>query len=301
MKQLLLTGASGFLGWNIGHYTVNNPTEHASNWNIIGTYLTNPTNIHSDIQGQSLDIRNKLAIDRLFNTFQFDGIIHTAALSSPNHCAKSPKLSYQINVKGTEYLAKKAKEYSIPMIFTSSSQVFDGDHAPYSETDIPNPISIYAEHKLAAENAAFEANPNIIILRMPLMYGQANGKTANFFGEWLGKMQNNEPLFVFTDEIRTPASGQEAATILFQLLNSNIKGELFHLGGGERLSRADFAFKMEKVFQIKNANIIPCLQKDKIMNAKRPKDLSLSIQKLQNAINFQPKGIDAELKKMLNF
>lgn len=297
MKRLLLTGASGFLGWNIGHYWANNQEK---NWNIIGTYLRNSANIDYDIQGYSLDITDELAIDRLFDTFQFDGIIHAAALSSPNNCAKSPELSYQINVKGTKYLAKKAKNLNIPMIFTSSSQIFDGDHAPYSETDSPNPISVYAEHKLAAEQAAFAVNQNIIIVRMPLMYGITKGTTTNFFREWLVKMKNNRPLFVFTDEIRTLVSGQEGAAVLFQLLESGIQGELFHLSGDERLSRADFAFKMAEIFEIKNANIIPCLQKDKIMNAKRPKDLSLTIQKLQKAIDFQPKSIDAGLRAILN-
>ena len=287
MKKLLLTGASGFLGWNISKFV-------QTDWQILGTYFKNKEGVHSNIKADTLDLRNAEAVDDFFKNNQIEGIVHAAALSSPNDCAKMPELSFQVNVKATEYLAIKAMELDIPFIFTSSSQVFDGNDAPYSESDTPSAISTYAKHKIEGEQAVAKANKEAVILRMPLMYGQTSPSSKNFLNDWLGKMQRGELLKVFTDEYRTALSGQSAAWIIFEILKKEIKGELFHLGGKERLSRAEFAFLMDEIFEPKAPNIEPCLQSDFRMTANRPKDLSMNIDKLKGAIDFQPKSIRDE-------
>ena len=184
----------------------------------------------------------------------------------------------------------------IPFIFTSSSQIFDGNNAPYSEVDKPNPIHIYAQHKLLAEQEIAINYPESIIVRMPLMYGATSPASKNFLKEWFDKMKKGEILRVFTDEYRVPASGQSAADALFLLLEKQVHG-IFHLAGKDRISRADFAKIMQLVFDIPTANIQPCLQSDVKMAAKRPKDLSLVCDKLIQ-LGFAPKGVEEELTKL---
>lgn len=289
MKKLLVTGASGFLGWNICHYP-------QQGWEIVGTFHQNKFK-YPKVQALKLDITDISAINQFFLKNKIDGVIHAAALSQPNACAKNPELSLKVNVQATTSLAQICKTLDIPFLFTSSSQVFDGDDAPYSETDKPQPIHIYAKHKLLAEQEVLKIYPKATVVRMPLMYGATSPTSKNFLKEWLHKMRNGEQLNVFTDEYRMPASGQSAAEGLFLLLNKKASG-LFHLAGKDRISRADFAYLMERIFNIPNANIHPCLQADVQMAAKRPKDLSLVCDKLV-AIGFQMRSVEEELEKLV--
>lgn len=288
-KQLLVTGASGFLGWNVGLFS-------QSDWNLLGIYHKNGNGVHPNFNATQLDISNPQSIEDLFQCHKIEGILHLAALSKPNDCAKNPGLSYAINVNATKILAQKAKALNIPFVFTSSSQVYDGDNAPYDENSTVNPISIYAEHKIEAEKVAFEVNPNAIVVRMPLMFGVTSPTSNNFLKQWVNKVRNSETVPTFSDEIRTPVSGQTAIQVLFKLLNSNIKGELFCLGARESVSRTEFAFMMCEVFDLDKQYIRPCLQADVKMAAKRPKDLSLNPAKLIEMIGYEPKGILEELK-----
>lgn len=289
MKKLLLTGASGFLGWNICHFPQNK-------WDILGTYHQNKI-AYPNISTFSLNLTSLEEIDVFFEKHQIDAVLHTAALSQPNQCANNPKLSLDINVNAAVYLAQKCKALQIPFLFTSSSQVFDGDAAPYKETDTANPIHIYAQHKLLAEQQILDAYPKSIIVRMPLMFGNTSPASQNFLKAWLNKMRNGEQLNVFTDEYRMPASGQSASEGLFLLLDKNEKG-IFHLAGKDRVSRSDFAYLMQKVFDLPNANINPCLQSSISMEAKRPKDLSIDCSKMIK-IGFKPQSLEKELRLLV--
>ncbi len=289
MKKLLLTGASGFLGWNICKFPQNE-------WEIIGTYYQNNVE-YPDIKIFQLDLTSFTAVDTFFEKHSIDAVIHTAALSQPNKCASEPALSLNINVNASVYLAQKCKNLQIPFLFTSSSQVFDGDNPPYKESDAVNPIHIYAKHKHLAEQKILAIYPRSIIVRMPLMFGQTSAASQNFLKIWLNKMRRREKLNVFTDEYRMPASGQSAADGLFLLLNKSEQG-VFHLAGKDRISRADFAYLMQKVFELPHANIYPCLQSSISMKAKRPKDLSFDCSKIIQ-IGFQSKSIEEELKLLI--
>jgi dTDP-4-dehydrorhamnose reductase len=291
MKTLLLTGASGFLGWNICHFP-------QKDWKIIGTYHTHPVS-YPNITTVKLDITDHDAARLFFKNNKIDAVLHTAALSQPNACAKNPELSLAINVKATVHLAQLCKNNTIPFLFTSSSQVFDGDNAPYSESDTPTPIHIYAQHKLLAEHEIQASYPEAIVVRMPLMYGATSPNSNNFLKDWLSKMKKGELLRVFTDEYRVPASGQSASEALFLLLKKEVNG-IFHLAGKDRLSRADFADAMQRVFNIKDANILPCLQSDVKMTAKRPKDLTLNCDRLVQ-LGFEAKGVEEELLKLKGY
>ena len=46
-----------------------------------------------------------------------------------------------------------------PVLYMSTDYVFDGDNAPYKDTDATNPLSYYGETKLQGEKVALSINP----------------------------------------------------------------------------------------------------------------------------------------------
>jgi dTDP-4-dehydrorhamnose reductase len=286
MKKLLVTGISGFLGWHIAEHL-------QSDYQLLGIYNKTKPDL-KNIQLEQLDLTDQSAVAIFLKEHQPDAILHLAANSNPNDCEQNP-LSQIINVEVTEHLAKYSAAQNIPFLFTSTDLVFDGKSAPYTTTDSPNPIMIYGKQKLAAEQKILKFFPKAIIARMPLMYGlPKNG--LGFMNAWLRNLQAGKNVYCFTDEYRTATFGGDAAQGFFALLKNKASG-IFHLGGPERMSRFEFATAMAEHFGLDENLIIPSLQKEVKMAAKRPADVSL-VSESTFQIGFFPKKISENLIKL---
>jgi dTDP-4-dehydrorhamnose reductase len=284
MQKLLVTGASGFLGWNLCQIA-------RTDWEVNGTYFQHPIKI-PDINLHQLDLTNCELVKREIDHIAPDGIIHIAAASNPNFCQTNPELSYQINVVVPRLLAKICVGAKIPFVFTSTDLVFDGTKPPYRETDPVSPINIYGEQKVAAEREILAVYPRASICRMPLMFGMAPPTATSFIQPWIKALQSGESLKLFVDEFRTPVSAQAAAKGL--LMSLKLAPGTIHLGGKERISRYEFGRLLAEVFSFDLSLLSPIYQKDLQMAAPRAADVSLDIQKAIK-LGYNPPSLRQEL------
>jgi dTDP-4-dehydrorhamnose reductase len=277
-KKLLITGVSGFLGWNLAQLA-------AKDWQVYGTYHRHGIALP---QGTvvKLDLTDAVSLKTLFEDLKPDAVIHAAAQSQPNACQTHPEAAYKINVTASLHLAQYCAEADIPCVFTSTDLVFDGLHPPYRETDPVSPLNRYGEQKVAAEQAMQDCYPLVTLARMPLMFGAAAPTSGSFMQPFLEKLRSQTPLTLFTDEYRTPVSATTAAQGLLLAL-TQAPGEILHLGGKERISRYEFGLIMAEVLEINPKLIQPCLQQDVPMAAPRPVDVSLYSQKAYE-LGYQP-------------
>lgn len=269
MQKLLVTGASGFLGWNLCQFA-------RAEWEVHGTYLQQPIEI-ADVNIHALDLTDTDAVKESIAKIAPDGVIHTAAASSPNFCQANPEQSYQINVAASRQLAKLCFDANIPFVFTSTDLVFDGTKAPYQETDPVCPINLYGEQKVAAEREILAVYPHATICRMPLMFGIAPPTATSFIQPWISSLQSGESLKLFVDEFRTPVSARTAAKGLLMALQ--LAPDKINLGGQERLSRYEFGLLLADVFGFDSSLLSPIYQKDLQMAAPRAADVSLDVSK----------------------
>ncbi|BAY98420.1 dTDP-4-dehydrorhamnose reductase [Tolypothrix tenuis PCC 7101] len=290
MKKLLITGASGFLGWHICQLA-------KPEWEVHGTYFTNSLEIPG-IKTLKVNLTDFQELKQIFNDIKPAAVIHTAALSQPNFCQNHPQESSAINVTASCNIAGLCADYAIPCAFTSTDLVFDGLNAPYKETDSVSPLSIYGEQKVQAETGMLERYPHTAICRMPLMFGMATPTAKSFIQPFIETLQAGKELSLFIDEFRTPVSGKTAARGLLLALEK-VQG-LIHLGGKERISRYDFMRQLVEVFKIPNAQLKGCRQEDIKMAAPRPKDVSLNSYKALT-LGYQPLSIKEELAALYPF
>lgn len=285
MKRLLITGASGFLGWNIIQRA-------KSDWIITGTFLSHSVNI-SDCNLIKVDLTNFHALKQLFNQIQPNAVIHTAAITDANFCQKNPLESYRINTEASINIAGLCSDLGIPCLLTSSDLIFDGLNPPYSENDEPSPVSLYGEQKAKAESGMKARYPDTVICRMPLMFGDAGPVAESFIQPLLTAIHSGIEVNLFVDEYRTPVSGRNAAEGMMIALNK-LSG-IIHLGGLERISRYEFGKMLVKLFKIEHAKLNPLKQKDINMPAPRPSDVSLDSSKAMR-LGFKPNTIKIELE-----
>jgi dTDP-4-dehydrorhamnose reductase len=287
MKKLLVTGASGFLGWNICRIA-------QKEWEIYGTVFSHPV----ESPGTTLlrtDLTNYNELKKVFSEVCPDAVIHTAAESSPNYCQEHPEVSKKINVDASVDIAGLCADHGIPYVFTSTDLVFDGINPPYSEEDQACPVNIYAEQKMLAEEETLRIYPAAAVCRMALMFGIPSPANLSFIQPMMDAFREGRELRLFVDEYRTPLSSRDAVKGLLLALE---KGEgLLHLGGMERISRYNFGLLMMDVFGINEAKLLRCGYEDIPMPAPRSPDVSLDSSKAR-ALGFKPLPLRDELDRI---
>ena len=165
MKRMLITGGTGFLGSRVAEYFRN-------------TYaLSVPTR-------QEMDITDWVAVERIFQDFRPDVVIHCAAMADTGRCQREPELSWAWNVDGSIHVARAAKQVGAKCILCSSDQVYFA---------VPN--NIYAKEKLAAEEEGLRVNPDAVFLRLSWMYDPnltEPSQRSDFFTNLLPKLDADE-------------------------------------------------------------------------------------------------------------
>ncbi len=109
--------------------------------------------VHPKAKFYKLDIRDKSALDTLFQAEKIDGVIHFAASSQVGESMNDPLKYYDNNLYGTMVLLKSMVEHGIDKIVFSSTAATYGEpeKVPILESDRTNPTNCYGQTKLAME------------------------------------------------------------------------------------------------------------------------------------------------------
>ena len=290
MKKLLITGASGFLGWNLCQ-------QAQVSWEVHGTYFTHKVAI-AGAALHKLDLTDFAELDRLFALVNPDAVIHTAAASKPNFCQTNRDKAYAINVGAAVNIARLCGERSIPCAFTSTDLVFDGKNPLYKEEDSVCPINYYGEQKAIAEQKMSEIYPKIALCRMPLMFGKPSPVSPSFLQGMISSLKAGREINLFADEFRTPANARATSQGLLLAIDKQVEG-ILHLGGKERISRYNFGVLLADMLQVSTDLIVPGKQSDVAMVAPRSPDTSLDSSKAF-ALGYEPLPVKEELSQILS-
>jgi dTDP-4-dehydrorhamnose reductase len=124
------------------------------------------------------------------------------------------------------------------LVHISTDYVFDGSKgSPYTEDDVPNPLSVYAESKYEGERRVLGSGASACVLRTAWLYGR-HGK--NFVKAILAAAAKGGPLKVVADQVGSPTATADLAQAIAQLLQTPARG-LFHVANAGACSRFEFA------------------------------------------------------------
>lgn len=216
-------------------------------------------------------------------------------MSRSPDCQANPQLARRINVDATAVLAELARD--IPFVFFSSDLVFDGRAGNYDETAEVNPLSVYAETKVAAENIVL-ANPRHTVIRTSLNGGTSPTGDRGLNEQMRQAWQAGQTLKLFTDEFRCPIPAVVTAQAIWELVNNGATG-LFHIAGAERLSRVQMGCLIAARWPQLNP-MIEANSRKEYQGAPRPADTSLNCAKAQKLLSFPLPGLTAWLRERPN-
>lgn len=172
-----------------------------------------------------------------------DAVVHAAAHVHVRRGGKKDlrEAFWPLNVDATTRLARDAHRVGVRRFVFLSSIGVNGDETtkPFRETDPPNPTSIYAESKLAAEQAITEV-PGLpfVILRPPMLIGQeARGSVQSL--QRLIRSRLPLPVASIANLRSMMAVRNLAALIETSLTHPNAVRELFLVADTPSLSTPD--------------------------------------------------------------
>ncbi|MCS6881628.1 MAG: dTDP-4-dehydrorhamnose reductase [Oscillochloridaceae bacterium] len=185
-----------------------------------------------------LELSSPATVERVVATGA-DLVIHAAAYTDVDGCARNPDLAYRVNGLGTRYVALACRRLDAPLVYISTNEVFPGDAGrPYVEYDAPCPINAYGRSKWAGEQAVRELLDSFYIVRVAWLFGGER----NFVRTVLRLAKEPPPtgLRMVDDEVGSPTYAPDVAEAVATLIATGFFGT-YHLVNAGACSRYELA------------------------------------------------------------
>lgn len=206
----------------------------------LGRALSGALSEHSVAGGDlpDWDMTDAAQVEATLGDFGPDLILHAAALTNVDYCAKNPGEAVRINGGGTYNVALAARRLGAKLVAISSNEVFPGDaDRPYQEYDARRAINPYGYSKLAAERVVERIAPEYMIVRTAWLFGPGG---VNFIHKILERARSGQPLKVVTDEVASPSYVADLTEAIVKLIDTDRPG-IYHMTNAGACSRFDFA------------------------------------------------------------
>lgn len=229
---ILITGANGQLGWELGQLAVAYPA-----FNFVFLDRT------------QLDLAEPANFEKIILPIAPNFIINTAAYTAVDKSETEQALAYTVNATAVETLALISKQLAIPFITYSTDYVFNGMATePYLTDTKVDPVNYYGSTKAAGESLAMAANEQTIVIRTSWVFS-AHGN--NFVKTMLRLMKERENLNIVADQKGRPTYAKDLALATMQIVQSIQAGQsiagIFHYANTGETTWFDFAAKIKQI------------------------------------------------------
>jgi len=286
LKRVLVTGASGLLGCKLAKAL-------SEGYEVIPTHNTHLAHPHS----VRMDIVDRKEVARVLSTVKPELIVHAAAETNVDKCETSRELAWSVNAEGTRSIAEVCGKIGAKLVYVSTDYVFDGEKGLYGEEDKANPVNYYGVTKLKGEEFVREFCEDFVISRTSVLYGWHPSR-VNFATWVIDSLRNGRRIVVVEDHYNSPTLADDLAEAILRIARKDAAG-VYHIAGSERISRYDFAMKVAEIFGLNRSLITPAKMKDlKAWVAKRPRDSSLSVDKIRREVQVSLLDLNEALERL---
>lgn len=264
--KVFVTGVKGQLG-----YDVVNELEKRGH-----------TAIGVDIE--DLDITDAAAVDKMITEAAPDAVIHCAAWTAVDAAEDNEEKCRQVNVNGTENIAKVCKKLNCKMMYISTDYIFDGKGTRPWEPDDPvtTPLNVYGQTKYEGELAVRNNVEKFFIVRIAWVFG----KGKNFIKTMLNLGKTHDHLTVVNDQYGTPTYTYDLARLLVDMIETDKYGNYHATNEGGYITWYDFACEIFRQAGI-DVDVEPVSSAQYAAKAKRPENSRMNKQKLADN-GFEP-------------
>jgi UDP-glucose 4-epimerase len=311
-KKILITGGAGFIGSHLAEKLLADGQEVFILDDLSTGSLENIKHL-KDVhftQGSVLD-------EKLVNEIvdKVDQVYHLAAAVGVKTIVERPLDSFLVNIDGTKNVLAAAAKKQIPVLITSSSEVYGkNDELPFSEEDDRVYGSIYHErwgYGLSKTSDEFlglayfkEKKLPVVIVRLFNVTGpRQKGAYGMVVPRFIQQALANQPFEIYGDGEQTRCFGyvKDVAGALVGLMEKQAYGRIFNVGSAEEISIKGLAEKIKELAGSQSEmKFIPYKQvygeNFDDMRHRRP-DLTA----IKQVINYNPQSLEETLKSIIAF
>lgn len=277
MRRILVTGKNGQVGWELQRTLM-----------TLGEVIA--------VDRTQMNLADPDSIRNCIREVKPSLIVNAAAYTAVDKAESEVDLAMAVNGLAPGIMAEEAKRLGAAIVHYSTDYVFDGMKTePYTEEDVPRPLSVYGKSKLAGEEAIKAVACPHLILRTSWVYG-ARGK--NFLRTILKLAKERPELRIVNDQVGAPTWNRhiaEATAQIFARLYSAAINDIarisdasgiYHLTAGGETTWFAFANAIVDYESLINSGssprLVPIPSEQYPTAARRPKNSVLSNDKIRN-------------------
>ena len=273
--KILLLGKNGQLGWELQRTLA-------------------PLGAINALDVEELNLEDFKAVRSTVREFAPQLIVNASAYTAVDRAESEQAKCHAINANIPGLLAEEALRLGAALIHYSTDYVFDGQKGlPYTEADLPNPLNVYGQSKLAGEKAIQAVNCSHLILRTAWVYSTRRESFVSKVMQWA---RQNENLRIVSDQVSNPTWARLLAEITSQTLARGLDflqehSGLYHLAGSGHASRLEWARLILELDPAASQQLVkqllPAATSDYPTPAQRPLFSALNCEKFSNRFGLQ--------------
>ena len=264
--KILVTGGAGFIGSAVIRHIINHTQDQVINLDKL-TYAGNLESLKSVSESQrysfeQVDICNRAQLDRIFNQYQPDAVMHLAAESHVDRSIDGPAAFIETNILGTYQLLEASRDYwrrlpenrkaSFRFHHISTDEVYgdlDGPEDLFTETTPYAPSSPYSASKASSDH---------LVRAWRRTYGLPTLVTncSNNYGPYhfpeklipliiLNALEGKSlPVYGKGNQIRDWLYVEDHARALYKVVTEGTIGETYNIGGHNEMQNIEVVHKI---------------------------------------------------------
>ncbi|WP_456318540.1 dTDP-4-dehydrorhamnose reductase family protein [Priestia megaterium] len=236
--KILILGGKGMAG-----HVITNYFKKKSEYTVF--YTSRDLN---DTDSIYVDVTNLTKLEELIETIKPDITINCIGILN-EHATNNNKLAFQVNSLLPHQLVKLTERCQGKLIHISTDCVFSGNKGDYTENDIPDGTSVYAQSKQLGEIISKKH----LTIRTSIIGPELK---EDGIGLFLWFMQQTGVIKGYEKVWWNGVTTLELAKAIEVMINQDITG-LYHLSAEEKISKFGLLRLIQEVFHKSDVDIIP--------------------------------------------
>jgi len=253
--NILITGGSGFVGRNLVRF-------FSRGHRVSFTYLrtTPPADLSAIAVPVRLNVCEEAATKDAIEKVAPEAVIHVAGNKNVRFCEANPGDAFNVNVLGVRNVARSCRSVGARLVYLSTDLAFDCVAGGYSETDQPEPTSVYGRTKFEGEQFAMSELTDAAVCRSGGIYGSQSPLLS-----WAEKeLGAGREITCLTNVKNTPTYVDNLAEMIEVILTRRLGG-IFHTVGSTTVSRYEFFQVFARTFEL-NADLLRPIASEALMH-----------------------------------